>query len=165
MAEEVRGERRITGRSVLIAFIAFFGVVGAVNAIMIRAATSTFSGVETESAYQVGLAFNNELAEVARQDARHWRVDAELVRQGPGAADLIVRIRDGQNAPPAATELAVRLAHPADARRDRRVELTEAAAGTFKGRIEAEPGQWDLYIDARHDGEAMFRSKSRLTLR
>lgn len=165
MAKKARGERQITGKSVLIAFIAFFGVVGAVNAIMIRAAVSTFSGVETENAYRVGLAFNRELAAVAAQDARHWQVDAELVRQAQGHAELVIRVRDGLNAPVTTLELAARLTHPADARRDHRIELTEVGAGTFKGQIDAEPGQWDLSIDARRGGDALFRSKSRLALR
>jgi len=165
MFDESHEGRPITGKTVLIALIAFFGVVGAVNAVMIRAATSTFSGVETENAYQAGLAFNRQLAAVAEQEARHWQVNAEVVRQSPGRAELIVRIRDRSNAPVTDIDLAARLMHPADARRDHSVALTGIGAGTFSGEIDAEPGQWDLNIDIGRSGETLFRSKSRLTLR
>ena len=47
-------QRPLTGRTVLICLIAFFAVVAIVNGIMIRAAISTFGGVETGSAYQAG---------------------------------------------------------------------------------------------------------------
>ena len=165
MAEQVSSERKITGRAVFLALLAFFGVVTAVNAVMIRAATSTFGGVETESAYRVGLAFNRELAAVAEQDARHWTVDAELQRIAPGQAELAVRIRDAGKNPVVGLSLAGRLTHPVDARRDHRVELTAGAGGAFKGEIDADPGQWDLHIVASRDGDVVFRSKSRLTLR
>ena len=54
---------------VLICLVAFFAVVAGVNGIMIRAAVSTFGGVETGNAYQAGLAFAQEIAAVEAQDA------------------------------------------------------------------------------------------------
>ena len=70
--------RQVTGRMVLVCLVAFFAVVAGVNAIMIRAAVSTFGGVETESAYQAGLAFAREIAAVEAQDALHWQVRAKV---------------------------------------------------------------------------------------
>ena len=54
--------RPLTGRTVLFCLIGFFSVVAGVNAVMIRAAVSTFGGVETSSSYQAGLAFAREAA-------------------------------------------------------------------------------------------------------
>ena len=56
-----KATRQVTGRIVLICFVAFFAVVAGVNAVMIRAAVSTFSGIETENPYQAGLAFEREI--------------------------------------------------------------------------------------------------------
>ena len=53
----------------LIALVVFFGVVAGVNGIMIRAAVTTFGGVETGSSYQAGLAFERELAAAQAQNA------------------------------------------------------------------------------------------------
>ena len=50
-----RGQKPLTGRSVLFMLIAFFGLVIAVNIVMVRAAISTFGGVDTprrNSAYR-----------------------------------------------------------------------------------------------------------------
>ncbi|MEA2945429.1 MAG: hypothetical protein QOI40_759, partial [Alphaproteobacteria bacterium] len=52
--------RPLTGWMVLICLLAFFGVVSLANAIMIRAAMTTFSGLETASAYQAGQNFESE---------------------------------------------------------------------------------------------------------
>ena len=52
--EETTGQggrpKEVTGRMVLACLLAFFAVVAGVNALMIRAAVSTFGGVETENA-------------------------------------------------------------------------------------------------------------------
>lgn len=157
-------KRPLTGTRVLIGFVAFFAVVASVNAVMLRAATSTFGGVEVDSAYRVGLSFNKEIAAAASQDARHWHVDAALTR-GADAARIAVTLRDAAGMPPAALDLSARLIHPADARRDRRVALRQTAPGEFRGETDAAPGQWDLLIEAARSGEVLFRSRSRLTLR
>ena len=82
--ERTRGGRpkELTGRMVLFCLVAFFAVVAGVNAIMIRAAVSTFGGVETANAYQAGLAFAREIAEAAAQDALHWQVKAKVSAGG-----------------------------------------------------------------------------------
>jgi nitrogen fixation protein FixH len=162
---QARRPRQLTGIKVFLAFAAFFVVVASVNAVMLRAATSTFGGVEVDSAYRMGLSFNKETAAAARQDLRHWNVDATLVRHAGDATQIGVRIRDAAGAPPAEIALAARLIHPADARRDHRVVLHQIAGGEFKGETDATPGRWDLLIEASRAGEILFRSRSRLTLK
>jgi nitrogen fixation protein FixH len=157
--------REVTGRTVLIVFISFFGVVFTVNAIMVRAATSTFGGAETSSSYKTGLVFRQETDAARAQDARRWNVQASLTRKS--ADDVMVEaiVRDAAGHAPARLTAVARLAHPADARRDHTVMLTEEGAGRFRGLTELPPGQWDLIIDVTRDGERTFRSKSRVIVR
>jgi nitrogen fixation protein FixH len=156
--------REVTGRTVLIVFVSFFAVVFAVNAIMVRAATSTFGGVETSSSYKAGLAFRQETDAARAQDARGWQVQARLTRTSSDDVMVEAIVRDAAgNAPTRLTAIA-RLAHPADARRDHSVPLTEES-GRFRGLTELPPGQWDLIIDFTRDGERTFRSKSRINVR
>lgn len=157
--------REINGRTVLIAFVAFFAVVFAVNAVMVHFATSTFGGVETASSYKAGLAFRSEVEAARAQDARGWNVEASLIRRS--ADDVIVQatVRDARGLIPTHLSAVARLAHPADARRDHIVVLTEEAGGRFRGVSSATAGQWDLIIDFTRDGERAFRSKSRVVLR
>jgi nitrogen fixation protein FixH len=150
---------------VLIGLIAFFAVVIGVNAIMVRAATSTFGGIETENAYQAGLAFNREHARTLAQDALHWNVTAGLTHRADGTAALVVSVHDRTGAPVTGLDVEARLLHPADARRDHRVVVRELAAGRFEGADGVPSGQWDLLIDLSRGGAEMFRSKSRVVLR
>src|SRR5262245_38384999 len=72
--------REVTGRTVFVCLVAFFGIVAGVNAVMIRFAVSTFGGVETTSAYQAGLAFRHETSAMKEQDELGWDVVANVAR-------------------------------------------------------------------------------------
>jgi nitrogen fixation protein FixH len=156
--------RGLTGRMVLLCLVFFFAVVFGVNAIMIRAATSTFGGMETASSYQAGLAFGREVAAAQRQDALHWSVTARLDRTAPGAAGLIVSAQDRDGRPVAGIEAQARLIHPADSRRDHDIALRGTGNGRFAGSVAAEAGQWDLEINLLRGDERMFRSLTRVRL-
>jgi nitrogen fixation protein FixH len=163
--ERAAFKKPLTGRTVLICFLAFFGVVGGVNAAMVHFALSTFGGVETENAYRAGVAFNREIAAASQQEARHWQVQAQLTQVPEHGVQLAVQVRNASGAPVTGLEIASRLIHPTMARRDRNFALTETAAGTFRGETTVEAGQWDLLIDISRDGERLFRSTSRRILR
>lgn len=156
-----RGE--VTGRMVFACLAAFFVIVGAVNAIMIGAALSTFGGVETENAYQAGLAFAREMAAVDAQDALHWSVRAKVVVVN-GATELEVLAADGAGQPLTGIEATGRLLHPTDRRVDHAVAFDEVAPGRFKGRTDPVEGQWTVVIDLSRDGVRKFRSRNRVSL-
>ena len=158
-------QRELTARTVLFCLLGFFGVVFAANAVLVGAATSTFSGVEVASSYAAGLKFQQELDAVRDQDALHWNVSAKLDRAAGGAVALAVSVRDANGAAVSAVEIEARLEHPADGRRDHVIVLQPAGPGLFKGVTDAEPAQYDLLIDLARDGRTMFRSKSRVGLK
>ena len=155
--------RPLTGRTVLFCLIAFFGVVAGVNAIMIRAAVSTFGGVETSSSYQAGLAFAREAAAAHAQDGLHWQVKAKVQ---PVAGKTLVEIdaRDAAGRPLSGLTATAYLAHPNDRRADQDVSLSENATGQFRGTAGAIVGQRDVIIELSRDGERLFRSRNRVVL-
>jgi nitrogen fixation protein FixH len=157
--------REITGRTVLLCFVGFFGIVAAVNAIMIRAAVTTFAGTETASAYKAGLGYKNEEAAAAAQTRLGWVVDGQIARAPSGDTLLTVDVRDRSRSPVYGIAVAAQLAHPLNSRLDRSVTLVRAADGRFSGAAEAVPGQWTLTIDVTRDGERLYRTKSRVVLK
>ena len=159
-----RPPREVTGRTVLACFVAFFVAVAGVNAIMIKTAVSTFGGVETESAYQAGLAFAKEIAAVAAQDALHWQIKGKLSEEA-GATLVEVVVTDAANRPLAGLDAIARLVHPTDKRADLIIALHEEAAGLFRGHGEPVVGQWALVIELSREGNRMFRSRNRVFLR
>lgn len=159
-----RKPREVTGRTVLFSLLAFFGCVFAVNAVMVKAATSTFGGVEVQSSYKAGLQFETEVARARAQDALHWRVDGHVARDGAGEAVLALSVRDAKGLPVPGIAAEARLAHPADERLDRDIALKPSGAGTFRGEASAAAGRWDLIVDLYRDGTRVFRSRSAVVL-
>ena len=159
-AATTRSPRPITGRTVLLYCVSFFGIIFAMNFYMVRVAISSFSGVETESAYKAGLSFKNDVAAAHAQDARHWSVDAALQRGD--AAGLIITARDSQGQVLVGLIPEIRLAHPTDKRRDMPLEFVELTPGRFKRLTPMPEGQLDLVINLKRETETVFRSKSRI---
>jgi len=160
-----RKRRELTGKHVLFCFLGFFGLVFAVNAILVKAATSTFGGVQTTSSYKAGLMFEQDVARAEQQDALHWQIQGKLVRNGAGEAVVDLSARDANSVPLAGLVAQARLAHPADERLDHVIALNSIGAGQFHGVAQAQPGQWDLIVDLYRGETRVFRSRSRVTLR
>lgn len=157
--------RELTGEHVLFWFLGFFAFVFAVNGVLVKAATSTFGGVETSSSYKAGLMFKQDIAAAEAQDALNWRVDGKIVRNGVGGAMLDISARNDKGAPLGGLNAKARLAHPADERLDHVVTLDRVGPGQFHGETRANAGQWELIINLYRDDVRMFRSRSRVTLR
>lgn len=164
MSAPRKAQRELTGRTVLFWLLGFFGLVIGVNGVLVKAATSTFGGVETSSSYKAGLQFKSEILAAERQDQQHWRIDGTLALKG-GAAVLDLSARDAQGAPLSGLSAQARLAHPADGRRDHAIPLDRIGAGAFRGQAAAEPGQWELIVDLYRGDERVYRSRNRVTLR
>lgn len=156
-----KADRPLTGRTVLLCLLAFFAVVAGANGIMMTAAVTTFSGVETASSYQAGLRFSREVAAIAAQEGLGWQV---VVTATGGATPAIeVVARDRADVPLPGLIVVGRLVHPLDQRLDRILVLRPVSQGVF--RAEAAFGQWDLVIELFQDAVPKFRSRNRLTIR
>jgi nitrogen fixation protein FixH len=164
MRKQNRKPREVTGGVVLLWLVAFFGVVFVVNGIMVKAATSTFGGVETSSSYKAGQMFEQEVAKAERQDERRWQIDGRLTRDRAGDAVLDITARDDKGAALTGLTARARLAHPADERLDHVIALARIGAGEFKGAADAGPGQWELIIDLYKGDDRVFRSRSKVIL-
>ena len=156
--------RELTGKAVLICLLGFFGVVTAVNAVMIRAAISTFGGIETKNPYEAGLAVAQEIAAVEAQDALRWQVNANVSSE-PTATLINLTATDAAGRPLTGIKVTARLRHPTDARADHVISLAPYAPGAFAGRTGRVAGQWLLAIELARDGKRLFRSNNRVFLR
>jgi nitrogen fixation protein FixH len=145
--------------------VAFFAVVASVNAVMMTAAISTFSGVETANSYQAGVTFAREEAAAVAQEARNWQVNAALTPMTGAPTQIELSARDAADQPLTGIEANIALIHPNDRRRDRPVPMQANGPGRFHGTIAAAPGQWDLVIELSRGGERLFRSRERIILK
>lgn len=165
LADDLPGGRPWTGRTVLLTLLVFFGVVFAINGVMIYEALSTMSGVDTDSAYQAGRMYEQEAAAAQAQEARHWRVDAHLTHAGDGVERVDILAADAAGRPLSGLDASAVFERPTDRRLDRAVAVAEGAPGSFRGSAWLAPGQWDLVIELSRRGERMFLSRNRVVLK
>jgi nitrogen fixation protein FixH len=136
----------LTGRKVAMIFVAFFGVVMAVNFTMARFASSTFGGVVVENSYVASQNFNTWLESARQQDALGWT--ARLARLPDDR--IAVRLEGAQG-----RELTVSAVarHPLGRAPDQALQLTRAADGAFVSAMPLAQGRWLVRIEARADGK------------
>jgi nitrogen fixation protein FixH len=163
-APAARPPKVFTGKHFLMWLLGWFSIVAIVNGIMFRVASATFSGVETESAYKLGLAYNKDLYAARQQDQRGWTVNVALTR---GANGVIVTADIHDRALAAVDGLGgtVLLARPASKNEDRSGVVTALGDGHYRAEIgDLTSGQWDVIIDFEKSGERLFLSKNRVIL-
>lgn len=157
--------KRITGRFVFVCLVVFFATVAGVNAVLVKAAISTFGGVEVDSSYRAGLAYDREIKAAHAQEARHWRVVGKL-SSTKGVTVVEVSALDADGQPLSGLEVNVTLAHPTDRRHDHRVVVREDAPGRFRGvASDIALGGWDLVLELSRAGERVFLSRNRVGVR
>jgi len=165
MNRPITSPKPLTGRFVLLTLLGFFGVVFAVNFLMMKLAIDTLPGTEVDSAFSASLGYEKEIAAARDQNARNWQVDAHIQRGPNGDALLQVEARDNGGLPISGLKFQGRLERPTDRRADRPVELAEVGIGIYRGTASLiAAGQWDLVIEGDAAGGRMFLSKNRVIL-
>ncbi len=158
-----REPRRITGRMVLIGFIAFFGVISAVNGVFMYMAINTWPGLTTEDAYMKGLNYNDTLADGERQAALGWRSDVAISADGLAS----VRMSGPSGEPVSGLIVSVEFARPVGALETSLIPLSEVSPGVYSGPFApTEDGRWKAEVTATtSDQEISFRMMHEILVR
>jgi len=153
-----RTKRRWDGRLVPMLFVAFFGVVIAVNGVFIFLSLSTWNGLTTDNAYVRGLNYNQVLNAADDQVLLGWRSTAALRDDV-----LIVSIRSAGGDPVDDLEISATWRRPARADLDQQLRLTAIGGGDYRAAAPLpEKGQWDLHVLARGRQNETYRQEFRL---
>jgi nitrogen fixation protein FixH len=159
-----REPRPITGRFVLITFIAFFSTIAAVNGVMMTLAIRTMPGLDVKNGYVASQAMNGEISAMRQQAERGWKADI-VVQLRSGSAPLAVRLRDRDGVPVTGLDVKARLAHPAVTRADHTATMTEASPGHYTAEWPGIlPGAWTIVVEADRGNERVFASRNRIVL-
>ncbi|HEY5598161.1 MAG TPA: FixH family protein [Kiloniellales bacterium] len=156
----------LTGRHVLIAVLAFFGLVIAVNAVFIVLALGSWSGLSTDDAYRRGLAYNETLSQADAQRALGWQARLTLEPLADGQARLSAAFADSAGTPLVDLAVSGELRRPTSAAADRPVTLSARGPGLYAVDL-ALPlrGQWDASLRAESRDGKMFVVEGRLWLK
>ena len=155
--------RPLTGRSVLLMLLGFFGVMLVVNFYMARQAITTHPGLDQKNPYDVGIAYNQEIAAAKAQEALGWSVDLTRAKKG-AALEISATVKDRDGQPVGGLEASLHFVHPSNSRMDQKVAAASVGDGIYAGAAELARGRWEVEIEFRRDGERVFRSRNALTV-
>lgn len=147
----------LKGWHVLLIFVAFFGVVIAVNAWFITDAYRTFPGETSVTPYEDGLAYNAALRQKQAQEALGWAIAV-------GVADGVIQVdvRDRTGAPLSGLKASAHLHHPATDSGERWMTLRPAGRGAYVADRAPRAGGWDVEIVVTDGAGHTARAERRL---
>lgn len=161
-----KSKRGWTGYHTLAALVGFFGVIFAVNGFMTYIALSTFSGIETQNAYQTGRDYNERLEAAAEQRALGWRVSFdETFAATPEGADATVAVQVLNAEGAALTGLAGDLTfwRPVVRGEDVVATLTETAPGIYSAQASLPArGHWEMRLLLEREEAAPYYLEKRI---
>jgi nitrogen fixation protein FixH len=162
----VIGQSPLSGRRVLAIFLAFFGIIFAVNGVFLYWAVSTYSGVVTAGSYRQGLYYNERIAAADRQELLGWSDELQAV---PLEGSLMLKLTDRAGNPVSGLNISGTIGRAATIRYDERLQGVEVVPGTYRiavGPLDA--GSWIVDLQAAAQSNkadvAVFRLRRRLWL-
>lgn len=148
--------KEITGRHVLIAMIAAFGIIIAANVTLAVSAIRTFPGLEVKNSYVASQNFDRERA---AQIALGWTVNVTI---DGNELKIVILGPDGKPVRPAGfTAIIGRSTHVAD---DRTPDF-DFVNGAYTAPLELGRGKWEVRLEAAAENGTVFRQRVVLFVR
>ncbi len=158
--------KELTGKHVLFLFVAFFGIIFAVNARLIYLSQSSWTGLETHDAYRKGLKYNQQLSSSEAQNTRGWTMTVVKKTGANGELLLTATPKDQAGEHLNGLAMSVELKRPTHEGIDKTFPLKETDPGVYAGQIDKIPlGKWYLFVTAVKGSEILYRSKNELYLK
>lgn len=152
----------VTGKHVLLAMLAFFATVIAVNGAFITLALRSFPGEDAKRSYLQGLAYNETLVERRAERALGWRAEVAFSTTAQGPV-LEAYVRDSDDHAIDGLRIEGILRRPAESAHDIALTFSPQGQGRYVASISnLPPGVWDLRATARR-GEQHFSFTRRQT--
>lgn len=136
-------------------FVGGFVLVLGVNGALAYFATSTFTGLSTDNAYEKGRLYNANLALAREQAAMGWKVDTQVRPLGDGKVSIAISYLDRNGKPVNGMNVRAQMVRPTVKGYDHDITLSALSDGVYGGQF-ALPlkGVWDMDVAALGNGLA-----------
>lgn len=153
--------KRLTGTKVLFIFLAFFGLMFAVNGVFLYHAITSFPGEDIKKSYVQGLNYNQTLAQRSAQAGLGWNVAIGFEESG-----LVLELKDEAGVPLRGYTVRASLRRPTNDRADQTFELSEVGQqGRYIAPVSLDrPGRWDVAVNISEPGTDSVLMQSTKTL-
>jgi len=148
----------ITGRTVLIWMVMFFGVIITVNGAFVFFALNSWPGLTTGRAYEEGLAYNETLDQAAAQDAMGWQSRVNLSPATPKGRILSVRLFSADGAGLDGLSVTALLRRPVGEGLDMDVALKQDGPGRYTALVRLPAlGRWQAVLSVARGEKQSYR--------
>ncbi len=142
------------GRTVLISFILFFGMIVGVNSVFIYYALDSHPGVITENPYEKGLKFDEAINKAKNQP----KIENTITYEGGVLAWVL---KDVDNTPLEDAKTSVKMVRPVDDGNDRKFILNYVGNGRYEAALDLQhKGSWLAHLKAQWDNKEFQTQKS-----
>ena len=138
--ERPSSRKPITGFHVTLMFVAFFGVIAAVNFLMASFAVSSFGGTVVDNSYVASQKYNEWLEQARQQKAYGWTIGT--VERTDGKAVITIAGSDGQALRNASVSALVD--HPVGRAEPFELAFEPSRSGEFASTAPLPNGRWKL---------------------
>ena len=145
---------RLNGYHVAAMFIAFFGVIIAVNFTMAWFASSSWTGLVVKNSYVASQHYNEKIETARNQKAMGWHTDFAYANNL-----LSFSVRDKDNQPIFFDKLNVVIGTPVAENKDKHMVLDQNNAGVYHSPIKLTEGVWAYELVA--EGKIPYRFEGR----
>jgi nitrogen fixation protein FixH len=141
----------------LLAMVAFFGVIICVNLVLAVVANTSWTGLVVENSYVASQEYNDKLAATRAQQALGWHGSLTLTRN-----EVRYEVTDRHSHAVTLRAVSVAFRRPVDDREDHTVELQPASQGAFAARHVLTDGAWIVEVNADAGLAHPFRETHRI---
>jgi nitrogen fixation protein FixH len=159
MNARARKVGEFTGRHMLLAMTAFFGVVIGVNMTLATLANTSWTGLVVENGYVASQEFNEREAEARAQAALGWKSKLTI-----GGGVVGYSLTDASGSPIAVQSVVATFRRPAYESEDQVVRFTAGSDGRFTASQTVRDGIWAVEIDADVKGGKRYREVHRIVV-
>ncbi|MET0363358.1 MAG: FixH family protein [Sphingobium sp.] len=157
----MQASKGLRGVHVLFMTVSFFALIIAADTYFIVRAVNSFPGEQVRNSYVLGLDYNREVEERARQAELGWIAEAGIVSDN--GAVFIVRLVDAVQSPVTGLHMTATYFVAGGGREEHKISLIESAPGEYRAAIPAaDTGRAEFRIAAsRAHGDATIFQASK----
>lgn len=150
MSKPKSARGKINGYHATWMFVAFFGVIFAVNMMMARFAVSSFGGTVVDNSYVASQNYNKWLDEGRKQASHGWSF-SKASRSGD---KVVFSAMGGDRSALETMNLSAEVSHPVGRTETFGLTFSEVAPGQYSSNEAVPAGRWKLKVRATRNGQA-----------
>ena len=158
--------RPLTGRQVILGFVAFFAVLIIAQVAFIYIAVSTHTGMVSQQPYRKGLNYGERIAQSDKQKQLGWKTSFSLSDKQDR---LILSIENKENAPVSGLTLSGQLSRPVHKNEDLTLKFREDRPGAYGADLSGSKlGSYIVDVAAQQDtssDDVIWRARRRIWIK